>query len=391
MIRPLSAMMVVLAAAICLQCGQDETVVRQETDCAKYYGALTPIEDRYERALSRYVQGNWVGALDVLNTIESELLLDDDQPSLALVLNLKSLIYANQSRWQDSFRAINRSLDINETISSTLALAVNLETRASLYLLRYRQNQAANPDLETIELAEGEELLVEAQPDTQERDPLQSFTQGALLAQARNGYEDAIDAYSDCSDETGRSNGFAGLGVVLFEQGDLDNAIAMFRVAREINRRLGDPFATADINRELARTFMMMNDTEKAMRSYQLAFDLDRSVDNLAGQIESLAGMAAIKESDGDLAGARDFYLQAAELAANATDLTLDDLRQSRVLIEDLIAILRASDDTPENQAEIYSWERQLQSVVRRIRDFMEVPPPADGVTLILSEPQESQ
>jgi tetratricopeptide (TPR) repeat protein len=111
------------------------------------------------------------------------------------------------------------------------------------------------------------------------------------------------------------------LGIVYVKQGEVEQAIALYRQSIEIEERIGNVQGKAATLHQMAGIYANQGDVEKAISLYLQSLELTERIGDVQGKAATLHQMAGIYANQGDVEKAIALYQQSLELKERIGDV----------------------------------------------------------------------
>jgi len=111
-----------------------------------------------------------------------------------------------------------------------------------------------------------------------------------------------------------RAAALGNLGLVYARRGDLERAEEHHKASLEMNRRVNNPAGEAAALGNLGNVYADRGDLERAEEHHKQALEIDRRIDNPLGQAQDLGNLGNVYASRGDLERAEEHHKQALEI-----------------------------------------------------------------------------
>jgi TolB-like protein/Tfp pilus assembly protein PilF/predicted Ser/Thr protein kinase len=135
------------------------------------------------------------------------------------------------------------------------------------------------------------------------------------LADARDGYEQALKAWRAAGDERGVAVSLNNLGLLRWQQADAEGASQLYDQALSAYREIGDEAGAAETLNNAADVLYGQGQIAAARRMYEDSAAKYAELGDKGGLAETLTNIALVLANQGDLAASRSKYEQAASIA----------------------------------------------------------------------------
>ncbi|WP_293122346.1 tetratricopeptide repeat protein [Microcoleus sp. bin38.metabat.b11b12b14.051] len=134
-------------------------------------------------------------------------------------------------------------------------------------------------------------------------------------------YQQSLELDEKIGDVQGKAASLHQLAIIYADRGDVDEAITLYQQCLEIDEKIGNVQGKAASLHNLAIIYANRGDVEKAIALYQQSLELEEKIGNVQGKAASLHCLAGIYANRGDVDEAIALYQQSLELKEKIGDV----------------------------------------------------------------------
>lgn len=177
-------------------------------------------------------------------------------------------------------------------------------------------------------------------------------------------YRSARNLFEQAGDRRGQGNTFRGEAKVMYRLGESEKAIAAWRIARKLFEQVGDKRGQAHTFCGEADTMLyQLGESEKALAAYGIAHKLFEQIEDRHGQASTLIGEGDALSRRGDTEKALDAYRSARKLLEEAEDpLALGDVLLGEAALQEQQGNMRDAKSLVSQAAVAYQKAGALDS-----------------------------
>ncbi|HEV2425004.1 MAG TPA: protein kinase [Terriglobia bacterium] len=277
--------------------------------------------------------------------------------------NLDPRIDLAQAYWAESVsdyrleeQAASHAVKLAEAMDSALLAARGRLARATA-LWKLGQPEPALAALRSAESAFA--LRGDRDGEAQAASEVAQIKQGqGNLAEARQGFERALEAWQAAGDRRGVAVSLNNLGILHWQQGDAEHAKKLYGQALAAYREIGDESGAAVTLGNAAGLFYNEGQIAKARQMYEESAARYGELGDKSGLAGAFTNIALVLANQGNLPAARSKYEQAAALAREIG--TRSQLAQALEGLGDVAREQGALDDAGRWYAQALSIRREL-------------------------------
>jgi tetratricopeptide (TPR) repeat protein len=141
-----------------------------------------------------------------------------------------------------------------------------------------------------------------------------------LVEEAKQNYQAALNNCPD-DDQFEKANILHGLGILSANQGEIDQAIALYQQSIEIEEKIGDVQGKANTLHQLAGIYANQGEINQAIALFQQSLEINEKTGNVQGKAATLHQLAILYSNQGEIDQAIALYQQSLELKEKIGDV----------------------------------------------------------------------
>jgi tetratricopeptide (TPR) repeat protein len=317
-----------------------------------------PAEDEGEGALRRALAALrapwWEGLPAGKGTSEPRALelhrlaLEVGEAGLAARLaDLVSTSYVNGWRNEEAVALLERTLELGEDYRLLLNLArakaaMGLEGAGEAYARAQALGEALGTERDDREYAA---IL---------HNRAGFLAQQGEVEEALRLYRDSLEIEERIGDVQGKAATLHAMAGIFAQQGEVEEALRLYRDSLALKERIGDVRGKAATLHNMAGIFAQQGEVEEALRLYRDSLDLQERIGDVQGKAATLNNMAGIFAQQGQVEEALRLYRDSLDLNERIGDV-------------------RGKAATLHNMAIIFAQQGQVEEALRLYRDSLDL------------------